>query len=59
MGSNVHSSAYLLRWFKIIIHSDNIALDADLCMDINDYKSFLSAAIWFILLQLMLLWKLN
>ena len=55
MGSNVHSSASLLRWFKIIRHSDKIALDADLCMDVNDYKSFLSAAIWFILLQLVLL----
>ena len=45
MVSNVHSSTSLLRWFKITRHSDSIALDTDLCMDINEYQTILSAAI--------------
>ena len=52
--SNVHSSTFLLRWSKTIRHSDSISLDVDLCMDINEYESILSATIWFILLHLVL-----
>ena len=52
MGSNVHSWTSLLRWSKINRQSESIALDAGLCMDINQYQSILSAAIWFILLTL-------
>ena len=52
MVSNVYSSASLLRLSKIIRHSHSIALDAYLCMDIDEYQSILSAAIWFILLHL-------
>ena len=36
MVSNVHTSTSLLKWSKIIRHSDSTALDADLCMDINE-----------------------
>ena len=42
---NVHSSTSLFRWSKIIRHSDSIALDTNLCMDISEYQSNLSAAI--------------
>ena len=59
MAWNVHSLTSLLRWSKIIRHSDSIVVDTDLFMDINEYQSNLSAAIWFILLHLVLLWKLN
>ena len=48
MVSNVNSSTFLLRWSKIIRHSDSIALDADLCIDINEYQSILSAVIYLI-----------
>ena len=55
MLSNVHGSTSLHRWSKIIKHSDSIVVDADLSMDINEYQSILSAAIWFTLLHLVLL----
>ena len=55
MVSNVHTSTSPLRWSKIIRQSDNIALDAGLCIDINEYQSILSATTWFILLNLVLL----
>ena len=59
MVSNVHNSISLLRWSKTIRDSDSIVLDADLCIDINEYQSILSAAIWFILLHLCYYKKLN
>ena len=60
MVSNIHNSISLLRWSKISRHSDIwIPLDADLCMDVNEYQSILSAPIWLILLHLVLLSKLN
>ena len=46
MVSNVHNLTSLLRWSKIIGHSDSIALDADLCMDINEYQSILSVMLY-------------
>ena len=48
MVPNVHSPTSLDRWSKIK-HSDSIALDADLFIDINEYQSILSDVIWFIL----------
>ena len=54
MVSNVLKATSLLI-SKTIRHSDSIAVDKDLCMDINEYKSILSASIWFILLHLVLL----
>ena len=59
MVSNVHSLTFLLRWSKIIRHSDSIALDAGLCMDINQCQFILSTAIWSILLYFVLLQKLK
>ena len=55
MVSNVHDLTFLLKWSKIIRHSGSISLNADLCMDINEYQSIMSAAIWFISLHLVLL----
>ena len=55
MVSNVYSSTSLLTWSKIIRHSDSIALDAYLFMDINKYKSILSASISLIVLHYVLL----
>ena len=55
MVLNVYSLTYLLRLSKIVRHSDSTAGDTDLCLDINKYQSILSAAIWFILLHLVLL----
>ena len=60
MVSNVHYSTSLLRWSKTIRYSDSITLDEDCitkiedCMDINEYHSIPSAAIWSILLRLVL-----
>ena len=51
MVSNVYSSTSLLIWSKIIRHSDSIALDAYLFMDINKYQSILSASISLIVLH--------
>ena len=55
MVSNVYSSTSLLTWSKIIRHSDSIALDAYLFMDINKYQSILSASISLIVLHYVLL----
>ena len=43
MVSNVLKATSLLI-SKTIRHSDSIAVDKDLCMDINEYESILSAS---------------
>ena len=45
MVSKVDSSTSLLKFDLVIGHSYIIALDADLCMDINEYQAILSVAI--------------
>ena len=49
------SKAQWLEWSEIIGHSDMIALNADLWMDINEYQAILRVAIWLTLLHLVFL----